>query len=98
MSPTKIVGIPPEMIMRASFNERYPVPEYAHNHKGHFECGHEAGCATVMSAYEDMEARGLLVAYVGAGSFVEIIDRPIALARIWFQDDSGNLLTLFPLS
>ena len=53
---------------------------------------------TVMSAYEDMEARGLLVAYVGAGSFVEITDRPIALARIWFQDDSGNLLTLFPLA
>jgi len=53
---------------------------------------------TVMSAYEDVEARGLLVAYVGAGSFVETTDRPIAPARIWFQDDSGNLLTLLPLS
>ena len=53
---------------------------------------------TVMSAYEDVEAQGLLVACTGAGSFVATMDRPIVPARIWFQDDSGNPLTLFPLS
>jgi GntR family transcriptional regulator / MocR family aminotransferase len=53
---------------------------------------------TVMSAYEDLEARGLLVGRVGAGSFVETPDRSIAPARIWFQDDSGNLLILLALS
>jgi GntR family transcriptional regulator/MocR family aminotransferase len=53
---------------------------------------------TVMSAYDDLAARGLLVAYTGAGSFVANPARTIVPARIWFQDDSGNLLTLIPLS
>jgi len=53
---------------------------------------------TVMSAYEDLTARGLLVGHTGAGSFVANTARAIAPARIWFQDDSGNLLTLLPLS
>ena len=53
---------------------------------------------TVMAAYDDVAARGLLVGYTGAGSFVASTTRTIAAARIWFQDDSGNLLTLGPLA
>ena len=49
---------------------------------------------TVMVAYEDVAARGLLVGHTGTGSFVASTARTIAPARIWFRDDSGNLLTL----
>jgi len=53
---------------------------------------------TVMAAYEDLAARGLLVGRTGAGSFVGQTARAIARARICFRDDSGNLLTLGPLA
>jgi GntR family transcriptional regulator/MocR family aminotransferase len=53
---------------------------------------------TVMAAYEDLAARGLLIGYTGAGSFVANTVRTVAPVRIWFEDDSGNLLTVAPLA
>ena len=49
---------------------------------------------TVMSAYDDLAARGLLTGWTGAGSFVADIARASAPLKVRFQDDSGNLLSL----
>lgn len=53
---------------------------------------------TVMAAYDDLVARGLVLGYVGAGSFVASTARTIAPVQIWFRDNSGNRLALAPLS
>ena len=53
---------------------------------------------TVLSAYDDVMARGLLHGRVGAGSFVSDTARAVAPTRLWFEDVSGNLLALAPLS
>ena len=53
---------------------------------------------TVMAAYDDLMARGLLDGRTGAGSFVSDAARAVAPLRFWFQDASGNRLALGPLS
>ena len=53
---------------------------------------------TVMAAYDDLMARGLLHGRIGAGSFVSETARAVAPLRMWFEDVSGNLLALGPLS
>ena len=52
---------------------------------------------TVMAAYDELMARGLLRGRIGAGSFVSNTARAVAPLQIWFQDASGNLLALGPL-
>jgi GntR family transcriptional regulator/MocR family aminotransferase len=53
---------------------------------------------TVMAAYDDLAARGLLTGRTGAGSFVARTAVSCAPVQIWFQDVSGNLLALAPLA
>ena len=53
---------------------------------------------TVLAAYDDLAARGLLRGCTGAGSFVASTARAITLLQTWFEDVSGNLLALTPLS
>jgi DNA-binding GntR family transcriptional regulator len=49
---------------------------------------------TVMAAYDDLAARGLLTGRTGAGSFVAEAARASAPLTVRFHDDSGNLLSL----
>jgi GntR family transcriptional regulator/MocR family aminotransferase len=52
---------------------------------------------TVMAAYDNLAARGLLIGCTGAGSFVATTVRACTPAQIWFQDVSANLLALAAL-
>ena len=52
---------------------------------------------TVIAAYDELTARGLVTGRTGAGSFVAEIARPSAPIQIWFQDVSGNRLALTAL-
>jgi len=52
---------------------------------------------TVMAAYDNLAARGLLIGSTGAGSFVATTAPSCTPAQIWFQDVSDNLLALAAL-
>ena len=53
---------------------------------------------TVIAAYDELAALGLLHGSTGDGSYVTGTPRPVAPRRVWFQDASGNLLALTSLS
>ena len=53
---------------------------------------------TVIVAYEDLTARGLVSGRTGAGSFVTKTPRRIRHVQVWFHDDSGTRLALSSLS
>jgi GntR family transcriptional regulator/MocR family aminotransferase len=52
---------------------------------------------TVMAAYDDLAARGLLRGCTGAGSFVAATAKAVPPVQLWFEDPFGNLIALGPL-